>query len=162
MQKRKPGRRKKCNSGYLCMDCGKDTLSSGEYYMLENAVWRRINPLVIGMLCLECAEDRLGRRLCHADFSSFAAINAAYADLCPALADRMRQPRQGKDSDETLVEDRFKDALSTRLAKKKETQSELGRMSARLLIEGLCDLGLLPDLVAILARSGMLSLGNKS
>ncbi len=56
-------------NGFNCMDCGKDTYQSREYYMLRNDVWRRICPDDYkGMLCLVCVEKRLGRALVLSDF----------------------------------------------------------------------------------------------
>src|SRR6187397_2666409 len=56
-------------AGFFCLDCGKDTHRSEEYYMLWYRVWRRINYKIDGMLCLNCAEHRLGRPLHSGDFA---------------------------------------------------------------------------------------------
>lgn len=40
----------------------------GEYYMVTNRIWKRVNPKQVGMLCIGCLEERLGRKLMHADF----------------------------------------------------------------------------------------------
>ncbi len=74
--------------GFLCMDCGSDTYESNEFYMFADELWEQINPEIDGMLCLVCAEDRLGRPLIAADFTP-ARVNAHQARLCPALAERM-------------------------------------------------------------------------
>lgn len=73
---------------FLCMDCGKDTNKSNEYYSLKRRVWRKANPLIARMLCLSCVERRLGRDLTAADFSR-APINAENALACPQLAARL-------------------------------------------------------------------------
>ncbi len=73
---------------FLCMDCGKDTNASNEYYALRRRLWRKIQPAIAGMLCLECAERRLGRPLVSDDFTK-APINAENAQICPALAQRL-------------------------------------------------------------------------
>ncbi len=73
---------------FLCMDCGVDTDKSQEYYMLKLPVWRKINPQIDGMLCLLCAEKRLGRRLKSTDFSN-APVNQGQAKVCPELAARL-------------------------------------------------------------------------
>jgi hypothetical protein len=49
-----------------CLDCGKNTWD--EYYMLKDSLWEKIHPEISGMLCLDCAERRLGRKLVSADF----------------------------------------------------------------------------------------------
>lgn len=56
--------------------------------MLLYRVWRSINYKIDGMLCLLCAEKRLGRGLTRQDFSR-ARLNAAQAKVCPALAVRL-------------------------------------------------------------------------
>jgi hypothetical protein len=75
---------------WLCMDCGKDTFQSEEYFMLWYKVWRSINYKIEGMLCLNCVEMRLGRQLASSDFNR-ATINSEQAKLCPALAARLKK-----------------------------------------------------------------------
>ena len=56
---------------YDCADCGVHTITIGEYYRLDDALWTMIAPLVgqpWSMLCIGCVEGRLGRRLVPADF----------------------------------------------------------------------------------------------
>jgi hypothetical protein len=110
--------------GRSCMDCGIDTRATGEYYGLRNALWRRINPLVIGILCLGCAEDRLGRSLCKRDFSS-APINAESAKRCPGLARRLKR--------RSVVTSRVIRPRMRKILGKQSTQSRLGLASFRLL-----------------------------
>lgn len=74
------------------MDCGKDTDASNERYMLKDALWCSIDPLVIGILCLECAEDRLGRPLYKSDFS--APMNQKSTHACLALMERLKRPER--------------------------------------------------------------------
>jgi hypothetical protein len=61
----------------LCLDCSRDTLRSGDYYMLRDDVWREANPSVEGMLCLDCLEKRLGRGVGWWDLSP-APINVHF------------------------------------------------------------------------------------
>ena len=72
---------------WLCLDCTKDTDASQEYYMLKLKIWKSINQKIDGMLCLSCAEKRLGRKLVHSDFM-LTPVNFAQARVCPALAER--------------------------------------------------------------------------
>ena len=60
------------NRNWLCMDCGKNTLESPDYYMLRNRLWRMLvsRNQRHGMLCLACVEQRLGRSLIPDDFRS--------------------------------------------------------------------------------------------
>lgn len=140
---------------WLCMDCGKDVKASGEYFMLDDALWRRVNPLVIGMLCLGCTEDRLGRPLYGSDFSS-ASCNVEHAQTCPDLAQRMARDATQESLALPFPAEDFKAGLRVRLAKKAPMQSELGRQSAALLI-GDQDPGPLPEVMALLIRSGWLT-----
>jgi hypothetical protein len=61
-----------------------------QYYMLLYRLWRAINYKMNGMLCLDCAELRLGRPLVAKDFSK-APVNRAQARVCPALALRLKR-----------------------------------------------------------------------
>jgi hypothetical protein len=110
-----------------CMDCAVDTFATGEYYTLKDALWRRINPLVIGIMCLACAEDRLGRSLNRADFAR-APINAESAAKCPALARRLNRARPKAGCSMNDVRPR-----SRKIASKRARQSRLGYTSFQLL-----------------------------
>jgi hypothetical protein len=74
----------------FCMDCDVDTLANKQYYMLKERLWKRINPQLTGMLCLKCAEQRLGRALTRRDFKRIP-LNTIQARLCPELAERMNR-----------------------------------------------------------------------
>src|SRR5262245_21328164 len=58
------------DSHWLCLDCGKNTLCTDDYYMLRNKLWRQLVPREQrhGMLCLACVAVRLGRPLQPDDF----------------------------------------------------------------------------------------------
>jgi hypothetical protein len=104
--------------GEFCHDCGADT--HREYYRLRNDVWdnvaREVNRLVpdldplhyvantrcggdwcegdcIGMLCIACVEDRLGRQLEPADFKPNAPAN----ELPPGRYSKRLRNRMGLD-----------------------------------------------------------------
>lgn len=66
------------NEEAMCYDCGHDTQMMYEYYMLHNDIWRFVTKdtphLCFFMLCICCAEKRLGRRFHKFDFS-MAPIN---------------------------------------------------------------------------------------
>lgn len=68
-----------------CMDCGVNTSEIKEYYTLLDEVWLRANPKDLGMLCLACVENRLGRLLTRDDFDMEAPINHG----CFGRSDRM-------------------------------------------------------------------------
>lgn len=47
-----------------CHICKKDCFSdSKDYYMLKDQIWQKIHPKKSGMLCMDCAEKKLGRTL---------------------------------------------------------------------------------------------------
>lgn len=55
-------------NGSFCMNCGVNTSEIGEYYMLRDEVWHKVVPDVLGMLCIECVEGALRRKLRPRDF----------------------------------------------------------------------------------------------
>ncbi len=58
---------------WICVDCPRDT--KHEHYFVKNEVWRgEANMPETGMLCVQCLEDRIGRRLEPSDFTD-AHIN---------------------------------------------------------------------------------------
>lgn len=74
---------------FICMDCGKDTYKSGEYYMLLNEIWCKACPTDgKGMLRLTCVEKRLGHKLYKNDFLR-CTNNTEQAKVCSELADRV-------------------------------------------------------------------------
>ena len=52
----------------VCLDCGVNTSLNEEYYMLTKEVWKEAVPDLVGMLCINCVELRLGRQLWPEDF----------------------------------------------------------------------------------------------
>lgn len=60
---------RKSRKKFICLDCSKDTSKMGELYMLVDNIWEIINPFKHGMLCIKCAESRLGRNLNKRDFN---------------------------------------------------------------------------------------------
>ena len=58
-------------SAFICMDCKVNTSDINEYYMVDNEIWRKVNPRKEGMLCIGCLENRLGRILIKSDFPNF-------------------------------------------------------------------------------------------
>jgi hypothetical protein len=75
---------------FYCMDCDADTYVSEQYYALKDRLWKRINPAIDGMLCLPCAEKRLGRPLSRRDFKN-KPVNGNQARICPELAARLNR-----------------------------------------------------------------------
>jgi len=52
---------------FRCADCKLDT-GFGNYYTLHDAAWLEATPDGARMLCVDCLEVRLGRRVTAADF----------------------------------------------------------------------------------------------
>jgi site-specific DNA recombinase len=99
---------------FLCLDCGADTSAIGEYYMLRDTVWKSINSQGEGMLCLDCAEKRLGRTLTPADFMP-AEVNE-FGDKSDRLLSRM-QGNQAQDSiDKTALNSRKRAVIYCRVS----------------------------------------------
>lgn len=53
---------------FNCADCGINTWEIHEYYMVIDKVWK-VHGVDMGMLCIGCLEDRMGRRLVPWDFA---------------------------------------------------------------------------------------------
>jgi len=71
---------------FICRDCGINTLEINEYYMLKNDIWLQINGGHLkGILCIDCAEKRLGRMTTPNDFNDYP-IN----DQCAEKNEKMR------------------------------------------------------------------------
>jgi len=52
-----------------CQDCNKDThVDSKDFYMVKDRLWKA-HGVGLGMLCMKCFEDRLGRKLQAEDLS---------------------------------------------------------------------------------------------
>jgi hypothetical protein len=55
--------------GWICRDCGADTIAGGECYMVADEVWQQSGlEYHDGKLCIGCLEERLGRQLNSSDF----------------------------------------------------------------------------------------------
>lgn len=71
---------------WLCLDCGTHTGQAKEHYFLKPIVWLAIHASEKGMLCIGCAEARLGRQFNANDFTD-AHINNPKKN---AMSDRLR------------------------------------------------------------------------
>ena len=74
-----------------CDDCQGST--TGEHYLVHDAVWFEATPDAEGWLCIGCLEARLGRRLIPADFQP---INLNFNQLIEDRTERF-QNRVGLD-----------------------------------------------------------------
>lgn len=58
-----------------CKDCGVDTDSICEYYMVKDSLWKKaVKKDTEIILCIGCLEDRIGRELTPEDFTE-APVN---------------------------------------------------------------------------------------
>lgn len=75
---------------FLCLDCKVDTGKAGEHYMLVDDTWHLTGLQKYGMLCIECVEKRIDRKLCKTDFNN-SYLNKPRTGIKSArLIDRMR------------------------------------------------------------------------
>jgi len=72
---------------FVCLDCGVNTSHTEEYYMLAGEVWKEAVPDLVGMLCINCVELRLGRQLWPEDFMDIP-INYFHARLNARILSR--------------------------------------------------------------------------
>lgn len=72
---------------FVCLDCGVNTSLNEEYYMLTNEVWKEAVPDLVGMLCINCVELKLGRQLWPDDFMD-SPINYFHSRLSPRVLSR--------------------------------------------------------------------------
>jgi hypothetical protein len=56
-------------SNWNCLDCGKSTRISKEYYMIHDHLWSTVAKNPKGMMCISCVEKKLGRKLVPNDFT---------------------------------------------------------------------------------------------
>jgi hypothetical protein len=80
--------------GFLCHDCGIDTIATGQYYMVADDLWDRAwrarrsrkpkGKRLPGdeVLCLPCLKRRLGRRLRMEDFTTVLPRNRTILREC--------------------------------------------------------------------------------
>ena len=73
----------------FCVDCGVDTISSHEYYMVHDSVWDQTGlDKHGGMLCVSCLEARIGRTLNYTDFTDALVNKSSFFIPSPKLEDR--------------------------------------------------------------------------
>jgi len=81
---------KKSRHKFLCLDCKIDTGKAYEHYMLIDKIWSKIHNSNKGMLCIGCAETRLGRRLNSGDFKDCHVNNPKLYNMSARLLQRIR------------------------------------------------------------------------
>lgn len=67
-KKTEPKKKERIPRGWKCNSCGKDcSKNEKDYYMLTHKLWKKIHPKISGMLCMDCVEEKLGRKLIASD-----------------------------------------------------------------------------------------------
>lgn len=74
---------------WLCLDCRIDTGKANEHYFINTPLWMSIVGSNVGMLCVECCERRLGRRLTSKDFPNVTINNPKYEAKSQRLMERL-------------------------------------------------------------------------
>jgi len=80
-------------SDWRCRDCGVDTDSIDEYYMVDDRVWEQAAKGLDGHLCIGCLEQRLGRTLHSGDFTDRPVNSTSRLRRSPRLTSRLSSPR---------------------------------------------------------------------
>jgi hypothetical protein len=79
-----------------CLGCSLDTVTAREYYMLRDDVWAETGVgASSGVLCIGCAEGRIGRRLNRWDFAP-VPLNDDEFRQSPRLRSRLRYEPRGE------------------------------------------------------------------
>jgi hypothetical protein len=65
-----------------CFDCGGEPWGHGEDFYVRNSLWLLVIPSRkrTGIICLDCFEKRLGRRLIRKDFQIWFRENRWFGD----------------------------------------------------------------------------------
>jgi len=58
--------------------------------MLRDEIWALIHSSPVGMFCIGCAEERLGRRLVRSDFNDSFVNNPKLHRMSDRLRDRLK------------------------------------------------------------------------
>ncbi len=75
---------------FLCLDCRIDTSKANELYMLQDETWKLTGLGKVGMLCVSCTENRIGRQLTSTDFNDSYLNNYRTASKSDKLVSRMK------------------------------------------------------------------------
>jgi hypothetical protein len=84
-------RERKAFADFLCMGCGVCTFCNGDYYMVTKDLWNAVCGNPIGMLCIRCLENRLGRLLNRLDFIDAPVNLMAFESGSVALRAALRR-----------------------------------------------------------------------
>ena len=74
---------------WLCLDCRVDTGKINEHYFINTEDWIKVVGSKIGMLCIGCLENRLGRTLTSSDFPPVHINNPRLYSMSSRLLSRI-------------------------------------------------------------------------
>jgi len=74
---------------FICLDCPVDTGKIHEHYFVNTDLWLSAVGSKVGMLCVGCLEDRLGRSLVASDFTDATVNQPRYEPKSQRLMERM-------------------------------------------------------------------------
>lgn len=77
---------------FICINCDINTSEINEYYMIEDHLWKKVNPNITGMLCIGCVENKLGRKLNSADFTPYPINQIGFFIQSARLINRITTP----------------------------------------------------------------------
>jgi hypothetical protein len=93
-----------CMDTSECVLCGINTSGIGEYYMVNDDLWRKYGAYDEGMLCIGCLEERMGRSLVSVDFTDCQVNTDEEHNRSMRLIDRLSRDCGAVS---TAVADRF-------------------------------------------------------
>ena len=77
----------KSRKRFLCLDCKVDTGKIKEHYFIKTDVW--LSVAQNGMLCINCLENRLGRKLNKHDFTDCFINDPKHNSMSHMLLNRL-------------------------------------------------------------------------
>lgn len=72
---------------WLCLFCNKDT--KYEHFYLKDEVWFKVHNSKKGMVCINCVEIKLNRKLCKKDFTDCYINKLNYGNKSIELIKRL-------------------------------------------------------------------------
>ena len=77
------------NKKWLCVSCNKDT--KYEHFYLKDKVWFKVHNSKVGMLCIDCIESKLKRKLNKTDFTDCYINQLNFGEKSTQLIDRLKR-----------------------------------------------------------------------
>lgn len=74
---------------FKCITCDINTFYIHEYYMIQDDLWKKVNPKKKGMMCIGCVELKLGRTLTSGDFPDYPVNSLNFFRQSERLVNRL-------------------------------------------------------------------------